>query len=212
MRWVKVLLCAVLTLCAGCGKKETSEVSVETSKPTASPAETTASAELSEDEKKLEAVGDVEVEENLFSVEITIPADLAEDVTDEELAETAREDGIKSAVRNEDGSVTYVMTKKKHQEIMESIDESFDASLEELVSSEEYPSFVKVEHSDDYAKWTVTTTASSSDDLTLNETISVMIFYMYAGIYHAYNGTTIDDVVIDFVNADTGEVIYTYNP
>lgn len=30
---------------------------------------------------------------------------------------------------------------------------------------------------------------------------------MYGGMYNVFNGTTVDNVHVDFVNADTGEII-----
>ena len=57
----------------------------------------------------------IEVDENLLTVELTIPADFVGETTQEELNQTAKEEGLKSITLNEDGSATYVMTKKKHK-------------------------------------------------------------------------------------------------
>ena len=34
-----------------------------------------------------------------------------------------------------------------------------------------------------------------------------MSFYMFGGLYHIFNGTTVDNIHVDYVNADSGEVI-----
>lgn len=152
----------------------------------------------------LEAIGDIEVDENLFSVELTIPAEYVGETTQEELDATAKEKGFKLAALNEDGSATYIMTKVQHQEMMDEITISINESLAELIGSEEYPSFTNIEANEDFSVFTITTT---STELDLTESFSVVMFYMYGGMYNIFNGTPVDNVHVDFVNTETGEVI-----
>lgn len=147
---------------------------------------------------------EIEVDENLLTIELTIPADYIGETTQEELDKTADENDYKSITLNEDGSATYVMTKRQHKELMNEMASDIDASLEELVGSEDYPNFTKIEANDDYSSFTITT---ASTELDLNESFSVMVFYMYGGMYNAFNGTTVENVHVDFVNADSGEII-----
>ena len=41
----------------------------------------------------------------------------------------------------------------------------------------------------------------------MNESFSTMAFYMYGGMYNIFNGTEVDNIHVDFVNADSGEII-----
>ena len=56
----------------------------------------------------------------------------------------------------------------------------------------------------DFTSFTVTTT---STELSINESFSVMAFYMYGGMYNTFNGAPVDNAHVDFVNAESGEII-----
>lgn len=146
----------------------------------------------------------IEVDENLLTVEITMPAEYVEETTQEELDEAVKESGFKSATLNEDGSATYVMTKAKHKEFMKEMEKEYTEMIEEMVGSEEYPTFTDIEANEDFTSFTITTT---STELDFNESFSVLAFYMYGAMYNHFNGTPADNVHVDFVNADSGEII-----
>lgn len=146
----------------------------------------------------------IEVDENLLTVELIIPSDFIGETTQEELNQTVEEEGFKSITLNEDGSATYVMTKKKHKEMMSEIKSGIDEELQAMVGSEDYPNFTKVEANKDYTLFTITTTSSELD---LAESFSVMNFYVQGGLYNVFNGTPADNIHVDFVNADSGAII-----
>lgn len=150
----------------------------------------------------------LEVDEKLFDVKVTIPADFLEDATQEDLNESvAGNEGIKSVVLNADGSATYTMTKDAHAEMLKELKGEIDAGLEEIVADTDY-TFTKIEHNDDYTKFTVTTDAT---ELNLNDSFAALAFYMFGGMYGAFSGSTPDNIQVDFVNASTGEVISSSN-
>ena len=90
---------------SGCG----SSGSADTATTSTQKVEDTSSTEDAFSE--LDALGDVEVDKNIFDVTITVPADYVGDVTQEELDAQAKESDIHSITLNEDGSATYVMSK-----------------------------------------------------------------------------------------------------
>lgn len=158
-----------------------------------------------EESSENEETQSVEVDEGLLNVEITVPADfLEEGTTQEDLDEAAKEDGIKSITLNDDGSATYIMSKSKHDEMMAGIRESINQSMAEMIDPETYPTFVEVTSNDDYTHFTV---KLSSNEVGISESVSVLGFYMFGGLYNAFNGTPVDDVTVSFVNADTGDII-----
>lgn len=192
-------LLLVLSL-AGCGSSEP-QTSVTTQAATGS----TTSTETTTGFEDLEAIGELEVDQNLFTVEITVPADfLGEGITQESLDADVAASNYISAKLNDDGSVTYVMTKAVHDEMMVGVRDNIQQALEEMVGSEEFPSFTKVEANDDFTQFTVETT---STELGLVESFSVLGFYMFGGMYHAFNGTQVDDIAVTFINADTGDTV-----
>ena len=193
---MSLLICTIAL--AGCGNSDT-----------AADNSTNNSSEMvesstDEDVAEIDSVGDVEVEENLFSVEITIPADYVGETTQEELDAKAEENGYKSIKLNSDGSATYIMTKTQHEEMMNEVASNINDALSEMIGSEDYPNITDITTNDDFTEFTITT---SSTELDLNESFSVLAFYMYGGMYNIFNGTPIDNVHVDFVNADSGEII-----
>lgn len=159
----------------------------------------------SDKSKNNEASNDqVNVEENLFSVGLTVPADFVGETTQEDLDQTANEKGYKSITLNDDGSATYIMTKAQHKELLSEIETNINSELNAMIGSEDYPNFVKIEANSDFTKFTITTSSTSLD---LNESFSTMIFYMYGGMYNVFSGNDVDNIHVDFVNADSGEII-----
>lgn len=192
-------LLLVLSL-AGCGSSEP-----QTSATTQAATYSTTSTETTTGFEDLEAIGELEVDQNLFTVEITVPADfLGEGITQESLDADVAASNYISAKLNDDGSVTYVMTKAVHDEMMVGVRDNIQQALDEMVGSEEFPSFTKVEANDDFTQFTVETT---STELGLVESFSVLGFYMFGGMYHSFNGTQVDDIAVTFINADTGDTV-----
>lgn len=147
----------------------------------------------------------IEVDQNLLTVEITVPADIAgEEITQEQCDQIREENGYKSVKLNSDGSVTYVMTKLQHEKMMDNLRSTIDQALDEMVASEDYPNVVAIDVNKDYTKFTITTT---STEMTLMDSISILGFYLYGGMYNSYNGTPVDDVETIWINEETGEEI-----
>lgn len=193
---------------AGCSPAES-----QSARQTSPAAETTAessaeSASESETKNALDAIGNVEVDAGLFDVELTIPSDLVEFKTQAECDALAKERGYQSITLNEDGSATYIMTKKQHKALMAELKESLHTSLEGLVGSESYPNFTSVKANEDFTEFEVTT---KSTELSMSESFSVIAFYMYGGMYNVFNGTSVDNISVKFINADTGAEISTSN-
>ncbi len=207
---VSLLLVTAIVL-TGCGggqnpssnddtKPSTSEATLETTSEAASEETTGALSDL-------DVIGDIEVEKELFDVTITVPADFVGQTTQQELDASSAENGFKATL-NADGSVTYVMTKKQHKEMMDGISQSLNDSLAEMVGSEDYPNITNITANADFTKFTVTTKNAEPD---LAESFAVIAFYSYGGMYHIFNGTTVDNIVVEYVNASSGEVISTAN-
>lgn len=151
----------------------------------------------------------VSVDKSLFTVELTIPSEyIGEEVTQESLNAKVAEDGFKSATLNADGSVTYVMTKDQHKEMMEELKGNIDSSLDEYIGSTDTPSITGIETNDDYTEFKI---KLSTDTLGFGESFSALTFMIYGAMYNVFNGTTADNIAISYINEATGEVIHTTN-
>lgn len=141
----------------------------------------------------------------LFNVALTIPAEYVEGTTQKELNKQAKEGAFKSATLNKDGSVTYVMSKSQHKEMLNTLKDSIADELNKIPNSTNYPNVTKVEANDDYTKFTVTT---ASTELSFEEQFLSIQLYIYGGMYNAFNNLS-PVISVDYVNADSGATIYS---
>ena len=123
---------------------------------------------------------------------------------DEKVKET---DGLLSIELNPDGSATYVMTAARHKELMQELAQNIDAQLADMAGSSDYPNVISAEASSDYTSFTVTL---STDVVGLQDSLLTLAFYMYGGMYNAFNGTPVDNVCVQFVD-QTGNVLEEAN-
>src|SRR5690606_39103557 len=74
-------------------------------------------------------------------VEITLPASFFEgkDI-DEMITEAKEEEGVKEVTKNDDGSITYKLTKERHKEMMDEMKKEIDTSIEEMKSGDDFAS------------------------------------------------------------------------
>ncbi|NLL63252.1 MAG: hypothetical protein GX241_03275 [Ruminococcaceae bacterium] len=100
------------------------------------------------------------------NVTITVPDSFFEDQNIEEIvAKTSEEEGFISATINEDGSVTFVMTKEKYQEQLQKYKESVDEGIDSITKGKDAPgTFSKIEYKEDYTEFTIYTTDKYTKD------------------------------------------------
>lgn len=203
-KFVAILMTAMLMLSLGaCGGEKTS--AQESANNSTENISDSAAGNNDSETKDLEAIGDVEVDKGLFNVTLTVPADFADaDKTQTDYNALAKEKGYKSITLNADGSLTYVMTKSQHKDLMDEMVKTFQKQLDEMCGSTDYPNFVSIKVNDKYTKFEVVT---KSDELDFNESFSVLLFYIISGMYNVFNGTPVDNCDVIFINEASGAVI-----
>lgn len=201
MKKLIALLAMLALLLAACGnEKTTSEIEVMNESQTAS-GSTEGEAEESEEE------GGVNVDKGLFSVEVTLPASFFEGEDVAETVANAEKNGFGEATVNDDGSVTYKMSKNKHKEMMAELATSVEETKTELVESGDFPSIKSVETNKDYTSFTINVDrAAYENSFDAFATMSVGVVGSY---YQAFNGVKAEnmEVLIEVKDVDTGEVI-----
>ncbi len=197
MKKKMIALTLALLMLAGCG-------SAAAPTPTTAPEITeTPQVETPESTPEEAENSGVEVEKNLFSVELTIPASLMGETTQEELDATAAEtEGIKSITLNEDGSATYVMTKAAHKKMVDNMAEAAQSSLDELVASEDN-CITDIKANSDYSEFDITL---SAEEVGIVEGFTALGLYMIGGMYNAFAGTNVDDITVRFYDP-AGELL-----
>lgn len=162
--------------------------------------------QLKADEAELAAFGDVSVQNGIVFVSINVPKDLVgDDVTQESLDAKAGEN-YTSAKLNEDGSVTYLMTKAQHAAMLDSIRSAVDEGIQEMVTSDDY-NMEKITYNDDLTQYDVTL---STTDVGFADSFGVLALYMYSGMYGIFSGKQPDNVVVNYYDP-SGNLIDTAN-
>ena len=167
-----------------------------------------AEREISSEE--ISASDNVESEKELVTVEVSLPANI-DDITDDEIEILKTEDGYISITRNEDQSVTYVITEEKQKELLAKLEAEFSSFAESTPGSEDYPNITKLEVNDDFSQFIITTTASSQEELSVNETALAAVLYAFGGTYRGYACENDTSVTVEYICDSSGELIGSGN-
>ena len=193
MKFYKVFICIMMLIAfTGC-----SDPGSATSEP--SPTE--------------ESGSQVEVDKGLLNVEITIGADMLEtfDETAEEFKASLEENeevDFKDVTINEDGSVTFKMSKSDHNKMMDEMLKSIDSSIAEITQNkEDYPNVIDITHDKDLLNWKI---KMSSTEQNISESFLCFGLAIQSIFYHGFNGDKQADVVVDYVDED-GNIFDTWS-
>lgn len=151
-----------------------------------------------EDAAALAALGDVETENGILTVSLTVPADLAGEITQEEL-DKSKGELYQSAVRNDDGSVTYKMTKKQHRAMLKSLAEGVDESAQEMIDDNENYSIAAITHNDDCTEFNVTLDGT---EIGFGDYFVSYSFFMYGLLYGKFSGHTPEHMIVNYYDPD----------
>ena len=224
---VTAVSCGALLL-TGCGSADSgssegaaesapasSPASAPASSPASAPAEPAAAAEPSESPseataEELEALGDVEVDQGLLSVTVTLPADLAEGTTQATIDTAIANGEVQEGQLNDDGTVTYVLSKAQHEESLKQL----RVTVDELVAEENKTNpglYEEVTYNDEMTEFRVVV----SDQKTYEQSMSMLTLGLIFGasFYQIFYGVPEEDrnVVVEFVDGTTGDVFDTFD-
>lgn len=158
------------------------------------------------EENEAPAKDKVEVDKGLLNVEITIPASMLEGETAEEAIAGAKEQGVKEVTENEDGSLTYKMSKSVHKEIMNEITNTIDETVEETKNSEDLVSIKDITHNDSFTQFTMVVDQEAYENSL--DVFATMTLGMSGMIYQMYDGADPEKytVTISLQDEASGEV------
>ncbi len=202
--WISLLVVSLVLIVSSCGKNTESDPALPSAAPSEAAEETDAAAtEPAPTDTENQGIT---TDENLLTVDITLPASLFED---QDMATFdpdayAEEQGFKKAVLNEDGSVTVTMTKAKYRELLEEMTQSYEESFSEMIESESTPYVKAISHTDDFGTITVDVDRAAYEAGFLDMTPFVV--GMTGMMYQVFlDGEPHVEVIMR--DADTGETI-----
>lgn len=154
---------------------------------------------------QLEAFGKIETENGILVTTITLPADLAGEVTQEQIDAGAGEFYTSGQV-NEDGSVTYKMTKAQRKAMLDNTRQGIDEAIAEMVADEEY-AFTEINYNESMTAFDV---SLSTTEVGMMESFAVIAFYMYGGMYNTFAGNDDYTITVNYYAPD-GNLIQSAN-
>lgn len=181
------------------------EAPAPTAEPTAEP-----DSSLQEAADVISTAEQIEVEDNIFDVTLTLPADYASDITAEEIAQQVADGKVHTGTLNDDGSVTYTMSKAQHTALLECIAAELRSTLDDMIGSTDYPNLTAIETNDDFTDFTVYTTTQPGA-VGLSDEMSVLIYYTCGKMYGIVSGQEPDNIHVDILNAESGELVSSHD-
>ncbi|REB08874.1 hypothetical protein DVB69_05300 [Sporosarcina sp. BI001-red] len=147
----------------------------------------------------------VAVEKGLLSVEVTIPQSFLDEENPDDIIASAKEEGIE-VKKNEDGSLTYHMTKAQHKKMLKDMKEGITKSVAEFEENEDMPSVKKIDHNGNFSKFTVTVDREAYE----NSFDGFVVFGLGMGglYYQLFEGGQPEQnkVTLEMKDEQTGEV------
>lgn len=134
-------------------------------------------------------------------VEVTIPFEMGFMTNEPTIIIIAEQE-----TKNDDGSVTYVMTKANYSNLLDSVETFIETTITEILTSKDFPEiFEEIEFSDDYT----TLTVKMNDALTNQGYSLALIAIMGMSTLHQQiAGVEIPSSQLIISDAATGEVVF----
>lgn len=140
------------------------------------------------------------------AVKVTIPMMFFEGEDIDEAIEEAKGKGVKKVTKNEDGSITYQMSKRKQQEMLTEMTKMMTAQLRELEEGEDFHSIEKISYNKRFDSFTVEVQRDAFENsLDGFGLLAIGFSGMY---YQLFDGKAEEaiNVQIDLVDVETGEL------
>ena len=202
-RYITIFLILVIGLLTACGGETEPQEDSGTSESDSGIEGEATKEENTEEEQS------IEVDKGLLNVEVTIPPSLLEDQNIDEVIAEAKEAGVSEVTENDDGSLTYKMSKSVHSEMMKEIENGLKENIDELKNSEDYVSIEDVISNNSFSEFTMVVNQEEYENSFDGfAALGLGISGLY---YQLFDGVDPDDykVTIHLENAETGEVFDT---
>lgn len=151
----------------------------------------------------------INVDKGLLDVKITLPKSFVDDSETAELTDEQKSQGFKSIKKNEDGSVTYTISKSAHKSLMEEMKKTTSDELKKMATDGTYSSIKEVTFNDNFSKITLLV-----DEEKFNNSfdgLATLAVGMSGMMYQIFDGTEASkiSVTVELKNNITQEVFST---
>ncbi|MCE7792979.1 hypothetical protein K8O68_11180 [Salipaludibacillus sp. CUR1] len=151
----------------------------------------------------------VSVDTGASEVTITLPPSLFEEEDPEDMIAEEEEEGIYDVTMLEDGTVTYTMSKEKHEEMMQEMEKDINETIEETKNSEDFVSISDITYNDSYSEFTMIVEQETFENSF--DGFAAFGLGLSGMFYQLFDGVDPDnfEVIVHFENEHTGEVFET---
>ena len=149
----------------------------------------------------------IHTDEGLLTVTITLPKAMfaQQDMAAFNPDAYAREQGFLSAEVNSDGSVTVTMSKARHQEVLDTMADSIQTLIDDLVGGEDTPYIHQIDYSDDFTRFEMYVDRAAYEDAL---DLTPLTLGIAAGMYQAFREMEYH-TEIEIIDTDTNRIIQT---
>lgn len=154
-------------------------------------------------------VKSIEVDKGILNVKVTLPATMFNGANLDEVISKAKSDGVDEVVKNDDGSLTYKMSKAKHSEMLKQMEASILKSNDDMKNSGNFKSIKDITTNKSFSEYTITVDqAAFKNSMDGMVGLGVAMTGMY---YQLFNGASADNykVTISLKDVATGVVFDT---
>lgn len=153
----------------------------------------------------------LEVKKGLTNVELTIPTMLLEGEDIETVIAQAKESGVKEVTKNEDGSLTYKMSKSDHKEMLKEMKQGIEEQVAEIESSEDFATIQKITYKKDFSEYTVQ--VNKADFENSLDGFAVFALGFTGMFYQVTEGKEIEkiNITINLEDVESGEVFESFS-
>lgn len=195
-----------LSACAG-GSKDTNAPSADAGAQTGASsqqADKTRDGNRQEDGQQ----SGIEVDKGRLNVEITLPASFFRGDA-EQAIEDAIAKGVSEAVVNEDGSVTYKMSKATHEKMLKEMKDQAVQTIGEFINDEDFASIKDIKYNDKLTEFTMIVDRAAYENsfdgfVALGLGLQGMLYQSFDGVPSGKQKVT-----INVKDQNTGEVFDT---
>lgn len=138
-------------------------------------------------------------------IRLTVPGAFSGDTTQKSLDRTCTELGYESITLNKDGSITYLLSREQHQEMLSTLKYGILATFQGMVGNGTYKHIASIEANESitYIKVTLDNVNTS-----YSTSLSMIQFKTYFQMYHAFEGTPDATLTVEYYNKD-GSLVAT---
>ena len=148
----------------------------------------------------------IEVEKGLLNVEVTLPEMFFKDENVEEMIEESLAEGVKEATENEDGSVTFKMSKKDHKKMLTEMAEEIEGTVDEISNDENFTSIQDITYNKKFTEFTMVVEREVFENSF--DGFAVLGLGFSGMFYQVFSGEDIEsaEVTVYIEDESTGEV------